>query len=106
MAALQVLSAMKSRRQSLSQLARCWVRFPQLIQNVRVRTKTPFDELDGVTELVSQAEAVLKPLGGRVLLRYSGTESKARLLLEGPELSALERWAQLICASIKRQVGD
>lgn len=105
-AALQVLSAMKSRRQSLSQLARCWVRFPQLVQNVRVRTKTPFDELDGVTELVSQAEAVLKPLGGRVLLRYSGTESKARLLLEGPELSALERWAQLICASIKRQIGD
>ncbi len=105
-AALQVLSAMKARRQSLSQLARCWVRFPQLVQNVRVRTKTPFDELDGITELVSQAEAVLKPLGGRVLLRYSGTESKARLLLEGPELSALERWAQLICASIKRQVGE
>lgn len=105
-AALQVLSAMKSRCQPLSQMARCWVRFPQLVQNVRVRIKTPFEEMDGVIDLVQQAEAALKPLGGRVLLRYSGTEPKARLLLEGPEQAVLERWAQMICTSIKRQVGE
>lgn len=105
-AALQVLSAMKSRRLPLSQLARCWVRFPQLVQNVRVRAKTPFQELPGILDLVHKAEAELQPLGGRVLLRYSGTEPKARLLLEGPDEAALERWAQVICTAIKIEVGE
>ncbi len=70
--ALQILRIMKAKEQPLSKLSKCWSRFPQLVTNVRVREKTPFEQLDGVTQLVSQAEADLKPLGGGVLLRYLG----------------------------------
>jgi phosphoglucosamine mutase len=104
-AALQILSAMKTRGASLSKLARCWTRYPQLVSNVKVRLKTPFEELDEVLELVRKAEGELKPKGGRVLLRYSGTEPKARLLIEGPVQAELETWSAVICEAIRRQVG-
>jgi phosphoglucosamine mutase len=103
--ALQILRIMKAKDQPLSKLSKCWQRFPQLVTNVRVREKTPFEQLDGVTQLVSQAEADLKPVGGRVLLRYSGTEPKARLLLEGRDSAVLEKWTQKIAEAIKKQVG-
>jgi phosphoglucosamine mutase len=82
-AALQILRIMKSRQARLSNLRQCWTRFPQLITNVKVREKIPFEELDGVLDLVGRAEKALELEGGRVLLRYSGTEPKARLLVEG-----------------------
>jgi phosphoglucosamine mutase len=104
-AALQILRILKTRGQPLSKLAACWKRFPQLVINVKVREKKPFEELNGVLELVRQAEAALKPVGGRVLLRYSGTEPKARLLLEGPDPRVLETWSQQICEILRRQVG-
>src|SRR2546427_4878061 len=63
--ALQILRIMKAKDQPLSRLARCWTRYPQLITNIRVREKVPFDQLDGVLQLVSQAEAEVKPSGDR-----------------------------------------
>jgi phosphoglucosamine mutase len=96
---------MKERDAKLSQLAKCWKRYPQLVTNVRVREKKPFEQLDGVLGLVKQAEAAVAPGGGRLLLRYSGTEPKARLLIEGPDKAVLERWSQSICDAIKKQVG-
>jgi phosphoglucosamine mutase len=104
-AALQMLRIMKERDAKLSQLAKCWTRYPQLVTNVRVREKKPFEQLDGVLALVKQAEAAVSAGGGRVLLRYSGTEPKARLLIEGPDQAVLEKWSQSICGAIKRQVG-
>jgi phosphoglucosamine mutase len=104
-AALQILSAMKTGGRRLSELANCWKRYPQLVTNVRVRVKTPFDELDEILDLVKKAEAEVKPHGGRVLLRYSGTEPKARLLIEGPDQAVMEKWSSLICGAIARQVG-
>jgi phosphoglucosamine mutase len=103
--ALQILRIMKAKDQPLSRLARCWTRYPQLITNIRVREKIPFDQLDGVLQLVSQAEADVKPSGGRVLLRYSGTEPKARFLIEGRDSAVLEKWTQRISEAIKKQVG-
>jgi len=104
-AALQILQIMKTQGKPLSKLVACWKRFPQLLSNVVVREKKRFEELDGVLQLVAQAEAELKPAGGRAMLRYSGTEPKARLLLEGPESSALDLWSARICEAIRRQVG-
>src|SRR4051812_6453526 len=89
-AVLQVLRIMRSKGVSLSKLAQCWTRFPQLVTNVVVREKKPFESMDGVSALIAQAETELKKAGGRVLLRYSGTEPKARLLLEGQDPAALE----------------
>jgi phosphoglucosamine mutase len=104
-AALQILRIVKARQTPLSKLAKCWTRFPQLITNVKVREKKPFEQLDGVAQLVGEAEAELKKQGGRLLLRYSGTEPKARLLLEGRDAKILEKWSQKICGAIQKQIG-
>jgi phosphoglucosamine mutase len=104
-AALQVLRIVKAKQTTLSKLAKCWTRFPQLITNVRVREKKPFEQLDGITQLVNEAETDLKKQDGRLLLRYSGTEPKARLLLEGRNARVLEKWSQKICAAIQKQIG-
>jgi phosphoglucosamine mutase len=104
-AALQILRIVKARQTPLSKLAKCWTRFPQLVTNIRVREKKPFEQLDGVLKLVKQAEAELKSAGGRVLLRYSGTEPKARLLLEGRDAATLKKWSDKICGAIRKQIG-
>ena len=104
-AALQILRIMRANGTPLSRLAKCWTRFPQLVTNVRVREKKPFDQLDGLNQLVTEAGAELKGQGGRVFLRYSGTEPKARLLLEGRDAGVLEKWSQKICSVIQKQIG-
>jgi phosphoglucosamine mutase len=104
-AALQILRIMKAKGRPLSQLAKCWTRFPQLVTNVKVREKKPLAELDGVNQLVADAEKELSAQGGRVLLRYSGTEPKVRLLVEGREAATLEKWSGKICGAIQQQIG-
>jgi phosphoglucosamine mutase len=104
-AALQILRIMKAKGLPLSRLAKCWTRFPQLVTNILVREKRPFEELDGVCALVAQAETDLKGQGGRILLRYSGTEPKARLLVEGRQPAMVEKWTQKISEAVKRQIG-
>jgi phosphoglucosamine mutase len=105
-AALQILRIMKTRNTPLSKLAKCWTRFPQLVTNVKVREKISFEQIDGVTKLIAEAEKDLKAQGGRLLLRYSGTEPKARLLLEGRDENALGKWSQKICGAIQKQIGQ
>jgi len=104
-AALQILRIVKARQTPLSKLAKCWTRFPQIVANVKVREKIPFEQLDSVLKLIKQADTELKKQGGRLLLRYSGTEPKARLLLEGRDAKVLEKWSQKICAAIQKQIG-
>jgi phosphoglucosamine mutase len=104
--ALQILRIMKAKDQTLSRLAQCWTRFPQLVTNVRVREKRPFEELDGLAQLVAEAEKALQAGGGRLLLRYSGTEPKARLLLEGRDPGSLKIWSKKICDTIQKQIGE
>ncbi len=104
-AALQMLRIIKAKGQPLSKLAKCWTRFPQLVTNVKVREKIPFAQIDGVDKFVADAEKELQAQGGRVLLRYSGTEPKARLLLEGRDAKVLEKWSQKICGAIQKQIG-
>jgi phosphoglucosamine mutase len=104
-AALQILRVMKTRNKALSELARCWTRFPQLLTNIVVREKKPLERLDGVARLMAQAEAHLKAQGGRVLLRYSGTEPKIRLLLEGRDAGLLEQWSRKISQVLKEELG-
>ena len=104
-AALQILRIMTAKQTPLSQLAKCWTRFPQLVTNVKVREKKPFAELPAVTQLVASAETELAAQGGRLLLRYSGTEPKVRLLVEGRDAAALKRWSEKICGAIQQQIG-
>lgn len=104
-AALQVLRILRTRGEPLSRLTRCWTRFPQVVTNIVVREKRPFAELDGLPALLREAEAAVQAQGGRLLLRYSGTEPKARLLLEGRDAGLLEHWSQRLAETIRRQLG-
>ena len=104
--ALQILRIMKSQDSSLSKLSQCWTRFPQVLTNIVVREKRPFEEMDGVCKMVDEAAAELKGQGGRVFLRYSGTEPKARLLVEGADNLVVEKWSQKISEVIKRHIGS
>lgn len=104
-AALQILQIMRSKRQPLSELASVWKRFPQLVTNIKVAEKKPFEQIDGLQELLKSAEADVSPGGGRVLLRYSGTEPKARLLMEGPNPDVLKQWSTKIAGLVKKHSG-
>jgi phosphoglucosamine mutase len=103
-AALQILRIMVDSGKRLSELANCWTRFPQLLTNLVVREKTPFDQVRGLSELTAEAESALKSAGGRLLLRYSGTEPKIRLLLEGRDNATLEHWKHKITDLLKREL--
>ena len=104
-AALQILRIMKAKDLPLSKLARCWTRFPQLVTNVKVREKRPLAELPEVMQLVALAEKELAAQGGRLLLRYSGTEPKIRVLVEGRDPAVLKTWSDTICGQLRQQIG-
>lgn len=102
--ALQILAVMKSSGRPLSDLKQCLVRYPQAQRNLAVKRKPPFAELPEVDRLVAEAEQALTGRG-RVLLRYSGTESKVRLLLEGPDEIEINRHADRIAAALNAAIG-
>jgi phosphoglucosamine mutase len=77
-----------------------------LVTNIKVREKRPFAELDNVLDLVKQAETEVGANGGRVLLRYSGTEPKARLLIEGRDAALIETWSRKITDTLRKQLGS
>jgi phosphoglucosamine mutase len=104
-AALQVLRIMRAAGKPLSELARVYQRFPQVTVNVRVRAKPPFQELPAVWQLVEQTEKSLASDGGRLLLRYSGTEPLARLLIEGSDQRQIEGYAKQIAGAIRETIG-
>lgn len=104
-AALQVLRIMKTHNKPLSTLARRWTRFPQKLTNHKVQEKRPWEQIPEIANLVKQAETELGREGGRILLRYSGTEPKIRLLLESRDAAVLDAWNSRIMAAIKAQLG-
>lgn len=102
--ALQLMDIMQRTGKALSELRKVLKKFPQILRNAAVREKLPFDQFSGLMKQI--AEAQLKLAGrGRVLLRYSGTEPKARLLLEGRDEGELEELAEGIMEELTRNLG-
>lgn len=103
--ALQILRVMVETGKPLSELKRCINKYPQAQRNLTVREKVPVGELSGVASLVAEAEHELAGQG-RVLLRYSGTEPKIRLLIEGRDALRINAQADRIVESIQAQIGE
>lgn len=104
LAALKLLAVLRRNDVRLSELREKIALYPQALVNVRVREKRPIEELPEVQKAVVRVEESLGE-SGRVLVRFSGTEAKARVLVEGPETSTVERHAESIAGEIRRALG-
>ena len=104
LAALQVLALMVRSGKPVSELTRIFEPVPQVLLNVVVKEKRELAHLPEVTKAILQVE---KRLGreGRVLVRYSGTEPKARVLVEGADAKKIKQYAEEIGAALKRALG-
>ena len=102
--ALQILRILVETGKPLSELKSCLSKYPQAQRNLRVQRKPPLSELPEIQKLVANAEQVLAG-SGRVLLRYSGTEPKIRLLIEGREANQINSFADEIAAALKASIG-
>ena len=102
--ALQILRMMRTTGKPLSELKQCLKKYPQAQRNLRVKQKPPIEQLPDVMKLVGEAESELSGKG-RVLLRYSGTEPKIRLLIEGREFDQIDRQANRIAEAIQSAIG-
>ena len=102
--ALNLVRVMREERKSLAELTRGFSRFPQVLINVRVREKIPFENLPKVQ---LKAREIEESMGdrGRLLLRYSGTESLARVMVEGEEARQVEAVAKDLAAVIRNEIG-
>ena len=99
-AALLLLSAARRTGKRVSELKRVIDIFPQILVNVKVQRKTPIEELATVGKAIAAAEHELGTKG-RVLVRYSGTENKARVMIEGPDAGRVEVLAKQIAHELE-----
>jgi phosphoglucosamine mutase len=102
--ALQILRILHKSGQPLSKLKTCLKKYPQAQRDVVVTSKPPLEELRDVTKLRDEIERELAGQG-RVLLRYSGTEPKIRLLIEGREFEKIDKHADRIAEAIQSAIG-
>ncbi len=102
--ALQILRVMMETGKPLSELKKCLAKYPQAQRNLRVREKKPLEQLPHVLKLVEETERALNG-AGRVLLRYSGTEPKIRLLIEGRDGAEINAQADRIAEMIQEDIG-
>jgi phosphoglucosamine mutase len=102
--ALQLLAAMCDTGQPLSELAKLMTLFPQQVVNVEVASKPPLEELAGVQAAIKAAQAELGEKG-RVLVRYSGTQSMCRIMVEGPSEDQTRRLAGQIADAVEASIG-
>ena len=103
--AIELLRAIIDSGRSLGDLAAQMTRFPQVLVNVRVRSKPPLDTLPDVTAAIEQVERELQGRG-RLLVRYSGTENLARVMIEGEDQIKVKEQANKISDVIRKAIGE
>ena len=102
---LQVLAIMRRKGRPLSELIADVERFPQVLINLRVSERQPIEQIPSVCEVVQRVEKDLDGRG-RVVIRYSGTEPKARIMVEGEDESRVDEYANEIADSLRRALGS
>ncbi|MEO6724039.1 MAG: phosphoglucosamine mutase [Blastocatellia bacterium] len=106
--ALEVLRVMVDSKRALGDLASGFTRYPQVIVNVRVARKPPLDSMASVKDAMSKIENELAGNAGkgRLLVRYSGTENLARVMIEGQNETTIREQAETLAKLIKEQIGQ
>lgn len=97
LAALHMLEIMIEEGKKVSELKKCLERLPQVLKNVHVKEKIPLEKLPALQESIQKKEQKLGK-GGRILFRYSGTESVVRIMVEGPSIDLIDKLADELCA--------
>ena len=102
--ALEVLRVMKDSGKSLGELANGFTRYPQIIINVKVGSKPLLNSVAPVKELMDKLSAELEG-NGRLLVRYSGTENLARVMIEGQNAETIRNQAEEMAQVLKENLG-
>jgi phosphoglucosamine mutase len=115
---LQIISMLKQSGKKLSELKQCMSIWPQLLENLKVKEKKPVEELQLVQQAIKQAETdFCSGSGGssssnskgsslgRVLVRYSGTENKLRVMVEGKDMSLVKKHLASIINAAKQELA-
>lgn len=100
---LQILSRMVKENKSLSELASCLKPYPQVLKNIIVKEKKDLDKFPELTAVLKDVESRLDG-NGRVFVRYSGTESLARVTIEGKDQKEIEKMAEEIATVIEKEL--
>jgi phosphoglucosamine mutase len=102
--ALLVLDILHREGKSLAELTADLKTYPQVIVNVKVREKKPLEAISSVAKSIAEAEAALAGTG-RVVIRYSGTEALARVMIEAEDHAAMRHHADAIAGAIRAELG-
>ena len=102
--ALVVLDLVVRSGRSIDELTADLKVFPQVIVNIKVREKRPLDSIPAVAAAIHAAEVELRD-SGRVVIRYSGTEALARVMIEAESEAAMQHHAEAIAAAIRHELG-
>lgn len=103
--ALRLLDVVVATARPLQELIHGFDVYPQRLVNVRVRERRPLDQLPAVQQAIRDVEQAMNH-NGRVLVRFSGTEPLARVMVEGPDLAQVESFAATIAQAIQTSIGE
>jgi phosphoglucosamine mutase len=104
LSALALLGVAAETGETLASLASCLTKFPQVLRNVAVKSKPPIDSVAGLADRVAAFEREMDS-AGRILIRYSGTESLARVMVEGADGARVGAMADELAGLIRAQIG-
>lgn len=104
MTALMVINAIREKGLTLSGATSGFTAYPQILVNVKVREKVPFENVAAISAAAKEIESELAG-HGRLLLRYSGTENLARVMIEGRDQSEIEQLAHRLADIIRESLG-
>jgi len=101
---LQILKIMKEKGKKLSLLKNLFIKYPQVLENIEVTKKTPLEKMPTVQKAIEEITSTLKGRG-RILVRYSGTENKCRVMVEGKDIKEIKQCVTKIIDAIRKEIG-
>ena len=99
----EFLKLMKEKNMTLAEMASFMEEYPQHLESMKVREKVPVAEIPGLSDLIARAEQEFGD-DGRVVIRYSGTENKIRVLVECKSAELADRWIKTLCSHIQKEL--